>query len=207
MGATERREREKEEVRRKILDAAQELFAREGYEQVTMRRLADAIEYSPTAIYYHFEDKDDVVHSLCQELFGKLFAAVSQRDAPDDPVEQIRQLGRAYGAFGLRHPNHYRFMFMTPKPASHKPEPGDGGYRAFGLLRQAVERAIEAGRFAPGDPHAIATVLWASLHGAVALVTVNGPEKFPEKPPPPDLIDQVIDAGIRAFLAPEAKEK
>ena len=63
MGITERREREREEVRRKILDAARDLFATEGYENVTMRKIAEAIEYSPTAIYGHFEDKDDLVQA------------------------------------------------------------------------------------------------------------------------------------------------
>lgn len=201
MGITERREREKEEVRRKILEAAQELFASEGYEQVTMRRIAEAIEYSPTTIYYHFEDKDDVVHSLCREHFGSLFAAMSGRETPTDPVDEIRQLGCAYGAFGLEHPNHYRFMFMTPKPPGFKPEPGDPGYASFALLRSAVERAIALGRFQPGDPHTIATVLWAGLHGAIALLLTNDPERFPEKPPPADLIAQVIEHGIRGFEA------
>ena len=87
MGVIERREREKEEVRRKILDAARELFASEGYERVTMRRIADAIEYSPTTIYNHFEDKDDLVHALCEEDFGRLLGAPAAAPPPADPVE------------------------------------------------------------------------------------------------------------------------
>ena len=75
MGVTERREREREEVRTKILDAARDLFTSEGYEKVTMRRIAEAIEYSPTAIYLHFEDKEDLVLALCRQDFGKLLAA------------------------------------------------------------------------------------------------------------------------------------
>lgn len=201
MGITERREREKEEVRRKILEAAHELFASEGYEQVTMRRIAEAIEYSPTTIYYHFEDKEDVVQSLCREDFGSLLAAMRAPKPPSDPVEQIRQLGRAYAAFGTANPNHYRFMFMTPKPKDIKPDASDPGYTAFGLLRSAVERAMEAGRFRRGDPHTVATVLWSGIHGAVALVITNDPDRFPEKPPAADLFEQVLDHGIRGFLA------
>src|SRR5262249_50434248 len=114
MGIVERREREREEVRRKILDSARDLFAKEGYDRVTMRRIAEAIEYSPTTIYNHFEDKDDVVHSLCDEDFTRLLGALQAQAPPDDPVEAIRQLGRAYARFGIDYPNHYRFMFMTP---------------------------------------------------------------------------------------------
>src|SRR5512139_3094020 len=104
MGITERREREKEEIRKKILDAARELFASEGYERVTMRKVADAIEYSPTTIYHHFEDKDDLVRALCHEDFGRLLEAMQLLPAPADPLEALRQLGQAYVAFALRHP-------------------------------------------------------------------------------------------------------
>ena len=100
MGVIERREREREEVRRKILTAARDLFATEGYERVTMRRIADAIEYSATTIYNHFEDKDDLVHALCQEDFTRLFQHLQETPPPADPVEAVRQLGLAYARFG-----------------------------------------------------------------------------------------------------------
>ena len=75
MGITERREREKEEVRGRILDAARDLFARDGYDAVTMRKIAEAIEYSPTAIYLHFKDKDTLVRELCNADFDSLARA------------------------------------------------------------------------------------------------------------------------------------
>src|SRR5262247_3242203 len=104
MGIQERREREKQEVRKKILDAARELFAREGYERVTMRRIADAIEYSPTTIYLHFKDKDELVQCLCHEDFSRLLNELSRGPVPKDPVERIRQLGRGYARFGTTYP-------------------------------------------------------------------------------------------------------
>src|SRR5438045_5277106 len=159
----ERREREREEVRRKILDAARDLFMTEGYEKVTMRRIADAIEYSATTIYHHFEDKDDLVQALCHEDFARLFEHLQTQPAPADPIQAVRQLGLAYARFGIDHPNHYRFMFMTPgkfeHPEDHDTSPGE---QAFGLLRAAVEAAIASGHFAPGDAVSIAQVLWAS---------------------------------------------
>ena len=96
MGVKERRDRVKSETRDKILDAARELFVGEGYEKVTMRRIAEAIEYSPTAIYLHFEDKDDLVLALCHEDFGRLLGVFEKAELPRDPVERIRQLGLAY---------------------------------------------------------------------------------------------------------------
>jgi AcrR family transcriptional regulator len=201
MGSVQRREREREAVRRKILDAARTLFARDGYERVTMRAIGDAIEYSPTTIYNHFEDKDDLVEALCQEDFGRLFAALTAEGLPADPVERIRQMGRAYAAFAQRYPNHYQFMFMTPKLPEHRLEPGDPGYQAFQLLRDAVREAVEAGRLRDSaPPDTIAQVVWASLHGATALLVTYGADKFPCVPAAPDLIEQTCEAALRGWL-------
>ncbi len=140
MGITERREREKEEVRKKILDAARELFMTEGYEQVTMRRIAEAIEYSPTAIYLHFEDKDDLVLALCREDFGRLLDAIeepgaSRRPGRVDPPARPGLRARSR----LDNPNHYRFMFMTPlRAGAHA--------RADGSRPPVVRRPSRGGR-------------------------------------------------------------
>jgi AcrR family transcriptional regulator len=205
MGIVERREREREEVRRKILDAAHELFAREGYDRVTMRRIADAIEYSPTTIYNHFEDKDDLVQSLCDGDFARLLGALQAEPAPADPVEQIRQLGLAYARFGIDYPNHYRFMFMTPAKFEHIHELSASGQQAFGLLRSAVERAIESGAFRPGDGDAVAQVLWASLHGVVALLITLRPEHWPHAPAVPGLVGLLVENSLRGFLVEPRK--
>jgi len=205
MGVTERRERERVEIRQKILDAARELFATEGYERVTMRRIAEAIEYSPTTIYHHFEDKDDLVNALCEEDFSRLLAVFRGQPPPDDPVEWIRQLGRGYARFGLDNPNHYRFMFMTRAKFEKVPEASPSGQDSFGVLKLAVEKALATGRFRLGDPHLIAQVLWASIHGAVALLITMQSEHWPKGPASPGLVDEVVENGIRGFLAQPAK--
>jgi len=201
MGILERRERERVEVRRKILDAARQLFAREGYERVTMRAIATSIEYSPTTIYHHFEDKDDLVQSLCEADFARLLGALQQQAPPSDPVEWIRQLGLAYARFGVEQPNYYRFMFMTTAKFEHAKDPSMPGEQAFGLLRSAVEKAVESGRFRAGEVDTMAQVLWSSLHGVVALLITFRPDQFPHAPAAPDLVLQVIENGIRGFLA------
>ena len=198
MGITERRERERTEVRRKILDAARDLFMAEGYERVTMRRIADAIEYSPTTIYNHFEDKEDLVNALCHEEFSRLFGAVDLAAPAKDPVEWIRQIGNAYAAFGLANPNHYRFMFMTRVQDGH--QPSEPGRQSFDILRMAVARAVHSGAFVKGDVEHMAQVLWASIHGAVALLVTFHPNQFPGAPAAPDLVDQVLDNSLRGFL-------
>jgi len=199
MGIVERRERERFEVRRMILEAARSLFASEGYERVTMRRIADSIEYSPTTIYHHFEDKDDLVKALCEEDFSQLLQALASVAPPSDPVEAIKELGRAYCRFGLEHPNQYRFMFMTPNKVD-EPEPESPGHQSFDVLRRLVETAQRAGRLRPGNADTIAQVLWSSLHGAIALLTTLQPQHWPT-PAAPDLVEQVVENSIRGFLA------
>ena len=198
MGIVERREREKEQVRKKILDAAQELFATEGYERVTMRRIADAIEYSPTTIYLHFKDKDELVHELCQQNFSQLMQALDTERFPADPIEGIRQMGMGYARFGLAYPNHYRFMFLTSFGPDH--EPSGAGQQAYQLLRGAVARGVEARRFRLNDVDTLAQILWSSLHGAVSLLITYGPDKFPCAPAGPDLIEQVAENTMRGLL-------
>jgi len=205
MGITERREREKEEVRKRILDAARHLFEAEGYDKVTMRRIAEAIEYSPTTIYLHFEDKDDLVRALCDEDFGRLLEALSLLPPASDPVESIRQLGRAYVGFALQNPNHFRFMFMS---AHHKDEthgPADPAWRSFGALLEAVRRAVAAGRLQPMNPLTAAQVLWMNVHGVAAALVTMPPEQWPHGPAAADLVDQVIENGIRGLLMDPAK--
>ena len=86
MGTAERRERERQELRVRILDAARELFAEQGYDAVTMREIADRIEYSPTAIYFHFKDKEALLRELCDTDF----ATLARRVPEDRPASRIR---------------------------------------------------------------------------------------------------------------------
>src|SRR5438874_1367073 len=108
MGVKERRVREKEILRQEILDAARELFAKEGYENVSMRKVAEKIEYSPTTIYLYFESKADLLYYICEETFSRLLKKLeSLGEESSDPLVCLRKGMRAYIEFGLKHPNHY----------------------------------------------------------------------------------------------------
>src|SRR3954471_7756225 len=122
MGSNERREREKHDLRRKILDTARELFVKEGYDAVSMRKIAQEIEYSPTAIYLHFKDKEALFAELCSTDFRRLAGVFQSISTIKDPIERIRRTGRGYIDFALEYPNHYRLMFMTPHPENHQPD-------------------------------------------------------------------------------------
>ena len=176
MGTKERRERERDAVRMKILDAARLLFAAQGYEGVSMRAIAEKIEYSPTLIYQYFADKETLIKELCYADFGALAERLHETLQIADPVERLRQCGREYVRFGSAYPNHYRLMFMTPLPvkgdkAEWEERHGNPESDAYALLQLLVQKAVEEG--ALRDPHAdanlVAQTLWAGLHGVIAL--------------------------------------
>ena len=174
MGVLERRERERVETREKILDAARELFIAHGYEGVSMRQIAQKIEYSPTALYVHFADKEQLFLELCHGDYRRLAESFVRLANVPDPVERLRRIGRAYIDFGLRNPNHYRTMFMTAHPTVHDLEQqgkGNPEEDAYEFLRQTVGEALRAGAFRPelNDADLIAQTLWAGVHGVISL--------------------------------------
>jgi AcrR family transcriptional regulator len=209
MGVKQRREREKSETRDKILDAARELFVTEGYEGVSMRRVAEKIEYSPTAIYVYFADKNELFHELCRQDFARLQEVMQSREMSADPIERLRQIGRSYIQFGVRFPNHYVFMFMTP----HLPQEPDEEDReimgnpekdAYAMLKAAVQEAINAGCFRNEvqDAELVSQTLWASVHGVISLNIAKCKDPWVEWRPLEDRAEMMLDITLRGLLLP-----
>lgn len=212
MGVKERREREKSETRDKILDAARELFATEGYERVSMRKVADRIEYSPTAIYVHFADKEELFRELCHQDFARLAEVFQSSVASSDPIDRLKQIGAIYIDFGTRYPNHYKFMFMMPHPA-HEPDAvdrelmGNPEKDAYAFLKFAVQQAIDAGRFRKElrDADVISQTLWAAVHGVISLEIAKGCDAWVEWRPMRERAELMLDITLRG-LEHSAKE-
>ena len=185
MGVKERREREKSETRDRILDAARELFVTEGYDGVSMRRVAEKIEYSPTAIYVHFADKNELFHELCHQDYARLAEVFQSSAMSNDPVERLKQVGRTYIEFGVHNPNHYKFMFMTPHPPVEPDDVecekmGNPELDAYAFLKWAVQEAIDSGRFREelADAELVSQTLWASVHGVISLHIAKGTDPW-----------------------------
>lgn len=208
MGSKERRVREKEGTRQRILDAARELFVENGYEGLTMRKLADRIEYSPTAIYVHFADKQALMRelSLCDfQQFTEAFLAVP---ASPDPLARLMQLGQTLVRFSMEHRNQYRLLFMTERPEpdadtlAAKPE-----IDAYRLLLGAVQGARAAGLLHTSwDPDIIAQTLWGSLHGLVALHLVMPTKGRVEMRPLDELTQTAMRLLLAGFRQPDVRE-
>lgn len=178
MGVRERKARQKKFLRQEILDAASELFVKDGYENVSMRRIADKIEYSPTTIYLYFKDKAELLEQVCQETFARLSLVLARiQQQPGDPVERLKRGLVAYIKFGLENPHHYRATFMMPVPEGFNEEkyhqPDSPGMQAFDFLRRCVSDCVSAGRFRKVDVELVSQTFWAGIHGLTALLITH----------------------------------
>lgn len=210
MGVAERREREKQELRQEILDTARKMFAAEGYEAVTMRRIAEAIEYSPTAIYLYFRDKEELINELCHSDFRKLAKEFQKIAQIPDPVERLKTTGLSYIEFGLAYPNHYRLMFMTPHPKptdAMKADKGNPEQDAYAFLKSVVGECIAAGRFrdAYSDVEGVSQMLWASVHGLVSLWIAKCEDDWVDWRPVRQLAEMMLDMQLRGVLTNEGR--
>ena len=112
MGIKERQERDREAVRRSILDAARELFVTEGYQNVSIRKIPERIEYSPAAIYGYFPSKDDIFFALAEEGFHLLHRPVEHPDASVPPLDVVRKMLWHFYEFSVEQPQYFALMFV-----------------------------------------------------------------------------------------------
>ena len=168
MGTKERHDRERQAVTASILDAARELFLVEGYANVSIRKIAERIEYSPAAIYSYYASKDDLFLALANEGFHRLAAKVEAAMVTGDPLENVRACWWAFYEFAKEEPEYFLLMFVDRSVPRITQE-----WEGFQFLQEllanavnAVQKAIDAGAFpATLNPNAAMHMLWAGLIG------------------------------------------
>ena len=182
------------------MDAARELFVAEGYASVSMRKIADKINYSPTTIYIYFNDKTDLLHQICEQTFARLAQNVKAiQRLSDNPLEKLRSGMREYVHFGLKHPSQYEIVFITPLPGINELEFDEtNGKIAFDTMRDVVVECVSAKLLKSQDVELISQTLWAGIHGLTSVLIKHNGFPFVERD---KLIDNLIDtliAGSRA---------
>jgi AcrR family transcriptional regulator len=176
LGVKERQEREREAVARAILDAARDLFVSHGYHNVSIRKIAERIEYSPAAIYSYFPSKDDIFFALAAEGFRLIASTATEPPASDDPVDEIRSMCWHYYVFSKTHPEYFALMFIDRTvPRITRDWQGFEFVAAMKQqLHERIQRAIDRGVFPAGtSPHTVFRILLTALHGAATLRICN----------------------------------
>lgn len=181
MGIAERKEKQKNEIRKLILDASMKLFMEEGFESVTIRKIAELIEYSPTTVYLYFKDKDEIFYSLHDMGFEKMHEFNNDLDSIQNPLVRLHKMGENYLRFGMGYPEFYTLMFIAGEPMKKISElgcdwkPGDA---ALGRLKETVTECMEKGYLAKSDPYQVSLSVWSFVHGLVSLAIRQRLEKF-----------------------------
>lgn len=172
MGINERKEREKEELQKSILTAAREVFLEKGFDQTSIRSIAQKIEYSPTTIYLYFKDKDAILYALHTEGFQLLTSKMEVLNSVENPFERLKAMGRIYLQFAMEYSDYYDLMFVQNSPM-HKLDEDDEtwkeGMSAFDGLRWTIQQCIEQNYLPFEDAEVSAYMVWSAMHGMINL--------------------------------------
>jgi AcrR family transcriptional regulator len=208
MGIKERQERDREAVSRAILDAARDLFVAEGYDNVSIRKIADRIEYSPAAIYGYFPSKDDIFFALAEEGFRLLgdpaLGEAHERLANLPPLERVRAVFWRLYEFSRQHPEYFALMFVDRSVPRISRE-----YERFAFAREMkrhiaeeIQRCIDAGQLPAKVEPTVAMRLLTS--GVLGVAVMRLSDRLPPGENADNLASDVLDtilAGLRSGIA------
>jgi AcrR family transcriptional regulator len=191
--------------RNEILDAAEQIFVAEGYEGATIRKIADAVGVSSTALYIHFPDKAAILGEICKRTLERLLAqncALAAR--PLDATARVRIMLEEYIRWGLAHPNAYQLVYSAPRPLSAglwSKDTVDLSVQCYEIFESVVREIAVQGRLRGGaaDPAAqiAAQTFWTGAHGLVALLCARPDFRWAATQ---DLIAGTLDALMRGLI-------
>lgn len=203
MGSEERKERERQELKQKIIKTAMKLFLKDGIENVSMRKIADKIEYSPGALYSYFKDKGEIIHAIHDEGFEKLYSLQRSLDSVSNPYERLSKMGRLYMQFAMENPDYYDLMFIAKGVAEKicEKQEWDIGQRSYDYLRNTVKECIEQGYLIESDADAATFAVWGFVHGMAALIIRGRCAMIPQ-----ETIKQMVEGSLQFMYVNFNKE-
>jgi AcrR family transcriptional regulator len=197
MGIAERKLKEKEEMHKRILNGARKIFLEKGYEQSSMRNIANEISYSQGSLYFYFKDKSEIFHELHKEGFALLLKQLKVLDKVADPFERLKAVGRVFIQFAQENKDYYNLMFMVEEPSKKS---GTGGFQ---IAREAIEQLVgvvrecqQHGRFKDMDTEYFAFMVLSALHGICALFCKDRTTSFVNK-----TNKELMEHGYECFVA------
>lgn len=191
---------EREDIRNLVLEKAKALFLKEGYTNITIRKIARAIGYTPATIYLYFQSKDEILYELHNEGFRLLYEYKMTIGEPEisSALDRLHKGGKIYIDFALENPDYYELMFNMPEPrnfmAQHKHKEGsadDYAMRSYEFLKKSVQLCKDEGYFRDVDVDTAAFTFWSVVHGMVALI-IRKRVPYPQAPTR-QLADEAFD--------------
>lgn len=185
-----------------ILDASMKLFIEQGYDNVTIRKIADIIEYSPTTVYLYFKDKDDIFYHLHEQGFSILSEINQNLAGINNPLARLHKMGDNYLRFGVENPEYYDIMFIQHAPMKVLMERDDCnwtmGETALHALKITIEEAMEKGHILKGNVEAASMMVWGMVHGMVSLAIRERFDKLVPKEDIPAMMHQSLNWFLSA---------
>lgn len=180
MGITERRQRQKEEVRNGILQAARNMVQEEGWQALSIRKIADAIEYSVPVIYDHFENKDAIMEEFVREGFGMLYKKIEEAKALHaEPAGQLQAMAQAYWSFAMDNKEYYQLMFGLGMPACETIKAIPELVNFSSLIINTINDAIGDSKV-EADSYLKYRTFWSMLHGLISINMTKNVSKVDE---------------------------
>ena len=189
-----RRERQRTEVRRAVLDAAARLLAEEGAGALSMRRLAEHSGYTVPTLYHRFDHKLGLVEAILDDAFAPLVVELERVPRGSDAVRHVARLVRTFVEFGLRRPVEYQLLMIPVSGGLPTPRSIE---RARELLDEALQMLASQGRLRSADPEHAAQVIWVMTHGLISL-----PSQRPEIDWTDDLCQQAVESILHGMIRP-----
>ena len=192
--------RRETDLRTAVLDAARQLLVREGYRDLSMRDVANAVGCSVSSIYLYFAGKDELVHTLMDEGFERWYRRMMDiTDGDGTPRDKLEAICRAYVEFGLANREFYEIMYMfhSDRMARYPKELFRRARRNFDLIADLVTAYVPESVAAPDDARIAATALWATLHGVVSTIIADRLDRRIDQQRYVDGAIQYALAGVR----------
>lgn len=160
-------------LKKRIIDAARQVLLSEGYRNFSLRKIARKIDTSATSIYLHFEDKDDLVHTLMGEAIERLNNQLEQQaENYDDPIQKLEALAREYVNFALEYPREYQVIYLisSDEMTRYPKEKFRKARKGYEIVTDVLQQGVESGLIAEEKPRIAAYTFWAQLHGVMSVV-------------------------------------
>ena len=201
MSISDRKLRQKEEVRASILDTAWDLVVTEGWHSFSIRKIADAIEYSVPVIYSHFENKDAILLEFNRKGFKLLVDALAAAKAGEsNPADEIRAMGRAYWAFAFANKEYYQLMYGLGIPTCDTVRKIPAMVDLNEVITSSIVAMAAAGAPVPFDAFLKYQSFWSMLHGLVSINMVAVDNMAGQVGSHDGLAQQVLEDVLCSFI-------
>ncbi len=187
-----RRQQNRAEVRRTILDASEALLSESGYRGFSVRALVDRCGYSAPTLYHHFGDKPGLLDAVLEARLEDLVAELERVPREADLIAHMRRLCLVFARWGIRNPTHY---YLMNQPRDKEPLPGSASHRVVELLSEPVITLSQRGDLSESEVALVSQSLWACLHGLISLPAVR-----PDLDWSQNLLEASVDALLRGWL-------